>query len=129
MSAAIKLPSIEEEGLVLGPVEGSSGRVRFTGTGEAEGAAVLDRFLALLHRQALALELREVTLELEELAFINSSCLKAMVAWIYKVDTEGQPYKIVLIRNSALHWQRTSLATLQRLAPEIVVLEEFSATR
>jgi hypothetical protein len=129
MSAAIKLPFIEEEGLILGPVEGTSGRVRFAGTGEAEGAAVLDRFLALLHRQALTQELREVTVELEELAFINSSCLKAMVAWIYKVDTEGRPYNIVLIRNSALHWQRTSLATLQRLAPEIVVLEECSATR
>jgi hypothetical protein len=129
MSAAMKLPSIEEEGLILAPVEGADARVRFTGTGEAEGAAVLDRFLALLHRQALTLELREVTVELEELAFINSSCLKAMVAWIYKVDTEGRPYNIVLIRNSALHWQRTSLATLQRLAPEIVVLQEHSATR
>jgi hypothetical protein len=124
MSTAIQLPLIEEEGLTLGPVAGFGGRVRFTGTGEAEGAAVLDRFLGLLHRHAVAQELREVTIELEKLEFINSSCLKAMVAWIYKVDTEGRPYTIRLVRDAALHWQRTSLATLQRLAPQVVVLQD-----
>jgi hypothetical protein len=123
MTVAIKLPMIEEEGLVLGPVEGI-GRVRFAGTGEAEGARVLDRFLGLLHDEALSQELREVTIELAELEFINSSCLKAMVAWIYKVDTEGRPYTIRLVRDAAMHWQRTSLATLQRLAPEVVVIQD-----
>lgn len=119
-----ELPTIEEQGLTLFPVPGARGTVRFSGTGEAEGAAVLDRFLGLLHERALAQELREVTLELEELEFINSSCLKAMVAWIYKVDTEGRPYTIRLRRNAAMHWQRTSLATLQRLAPDVVIIED-----
>jgi hypothetical protein len=124
MSAPNELPYVEEEGLTLGPVPGVPGRVRFAGTGEAEGAAVLDRYLGLLHQLAVSRELREVTIELEELEFINSSCLKAMVAWIYKVDTEGRPYKIRLLRDSSLHWQRTSIATLQRLAPEVVSVEE-----
>lgn len=124
MSAMSDLPYVEEEGLMLGPVPGISGRYRFAGTGEAEGAAVLDRFLGKLHEQALARELREVTLELAELEFINSSCLKAMVAWIYKVDTGGRPYQIRLLRDSKLHWQRTSIATLQRLAPDVVIVEE-----
>lgn len=123
-AAAMDLPTVEEEGLTLGPVPGANDRVRFAGTGEAEGAAVLDRFLGVLHRQALANQLRRVTIELEELEFINSSCLKAMVAWIYKVDTEGRPYKIHLRRDAKMHWQRTSLATLQRLAPDVVVIEE-----
>lgn len=124
MTATSELPYVEEEGLTLGPIPGVPGRYRFAGTGEAEGAAVLDRFLAQLHQQALTRELREVTLELMELEFINSSCLKAMVAWIYKVDTEGRPYKIRLLRDASLHWQRTSIATLQRLAPDVVVIEE-----
>ena len=123
-AAALELPSIEEEGLRLTPVAGAGDRVHFAGTGEAEGAAVLDRFLVLLHRVALSRELRRVTIELEELEFINSSCLKAMVAWIYKVDTEGRPYRIHLRRDASMHWQRTSLATLQRLAPDVVVIEE-----
>jgi hypothetical protein len=123
-AAALELPSIEEEGLRLTPVAGAGDRVRFSGTGEAEGAAVLDRFLGLLHGVALSRELRRVTIELEELEFINSSCLKAMVAWIYKVDTEGRPYRIHLRRDASMHWQRTSLATLQRLAPDVVVIEE-----
>lgn len=123
-SATMDLPYVEEEGLMLGPVPGAPGRFRFAGTGEAEGAAVLDRYLSQLHREAVASELDEVTLELPELEFINSSCLKAMVAWIYKVDTEGRPYRIRLLRDASLHWQRTSVATLQRLAPEVVIIEE-----
>jgi hypothetical protein len=124
MTVSSDLPYVEEEGLTLGPVPGAPGHVRFAGTGEAEGAAVLDRFLGLLHREALSRELREVTIELRELEFINSSCLKAMVAWIYKVDTEGRPYKIRLLRDPSLHWQRTSIATLQRLAPDVVIVED-----
>jgi hypothetical protein len=124
MNVASDLPYVEEEGLTLGPVRGATGRVRFAGTGEAEGAAVLDRFLGLLHEQAVSRELREVSIELWDLEFINSSCLKAMVAWIYKVDTEGRPYKIRLLRDASLHWQRTSIATLQRLAPDVVIVED-----
>ena len=78
----------------------------------------------LLHGEAMGLGLGEVVIELSDLDFINSSCLKAMVAWIYKVDTQGRPYKIRLLRDADLHWQRTSLATLQRLAPEVVVIED-----
>lgn len=124
MSAAVDLQLVEEEGLSLGPIQGRAGHFRFAGTGEAEGAEVLDRFLGHLHRYVLSAQLKEVTVELKELEFINSSCLKAMVAWIYKVDTEGRPYKICLARDASLHWQRTSLATLQRLAPEVVVIED-----
>ena len=83
MSVVSDLPYVEEQGLTLGPIPGALGRVRFAGTGEAEGAAVLDRFLGLLHEQAVSRALREVTIELRELEFINSSCLKAMVAWIF----------------------------------------------
>lgn len=126
MNAGTDLPSVEEEGLSLGPVQGKLAHFRFAGTGEAEGAAVLDRFLGLLHVHLVSQQLREVTIELAELEFINSSCLKAMVAWIYKVDTEGRPYGIRLVRDPSQHWQRTSLATLQRLAPEVVLIQDRS---
>ena len=58
MNAPLDLPVVEEEGLTLGPVPGAPDRVRFAGTGEAEGAAVLDRFLGVLHQQVLAREPR-----------------------------------------------------------------------
>lgn len=124
MSTPLPIPFVEEEGLSLGPVPGAPGRVQLAGIGEAEGAAVLGRFLGVLHDQAIAAKWAEVTLELERLEFINSSCLKAMVAWIYKVDTEGRPYTIRLIRDAGKHWQKTSLATLQRLAPSVVIIQD-----
>ena len=114
------LPTVCEHGLTLGPAVGEPGRVRLAGCGETAGVEVLHRFLGSLHEFALELSLRHVVVDLEALTFINSSCLKALVAWIYKVDTTGRPYQIELVRNLGMHWQKGSVDTLKRLAPDVV---------
>ena len=119
------LASVAEHGLSMGPdPSGQAGHVRMSGTGETDGVEVLRVFLRNLHQAALASELSQVVVDLEELKFINSSCLKAMVAWIYEVDTTGRPYRIRLLRDARMHWQKGSLDTLRRLAPEVVEVQE-----
>ncbi|HWO12197.1 MAG TPA: hypothetical protein VNN80_22030, partial [Polyangiaceae bacterium] len=56
----------------------------------------------------------------------NSSCLKAFVSWIYKVNTSGKPYRIHLQVNPRQPWQRRSLEPLKRLAPTIVFLDDVA---
>jgi hypothetical protein len=120
----LNLPTIAEQGLTLAPVDAAEARVRFSGAGDTEGVALLERFLGLLHQDLVARGIAEVAVDLEQLTFINSSCLKALVSWIYKVDTGGRPYKIVLLRNPRMHWQKSSLSTLQRLAPQVVSIKD-----
>jgi hypothetical protein len=120
----LNLPTIAEQGLTLAPVDAEGARVRFSGAGDTEGVAVFERFLALLHEHAVASGIKRLAVDLEQLTFINSSCLKALVSWIYKVDTSGRPYTIVLLRNPRMHWQKSSLSTLQRLAPQVVSIED-----
>jgi hypothetical protein len=120
----LELPRVSEHGLTLEVVAGQLDHVRIAGHGDTLGAPVLDSYLKQLHEVALQTGLAEITLELDQLTFINSTCLKAMVSWIYKVDTTGRPYQIRLLRDLALRWQKNSLATLQRLAPEVVRVED-----
>jgi hypothetical protein len=120
----LNLPTIAEQGLTLAPVDADRPRVRFAGAGDTEGVALFERFLGLLHEEVLGRGLKQIAVDLEQLTFINSSCLKALVSWIYKVDTGGRPYTIRLLRNPRMHWQKSSLSTLQRLAPEVVIIED-----
>lgn len=122
--ATLNLPALSAQGLTLEPVLGAEPCVRFSGSGDADGVALFERFLGLLHAEVVAQGLGQVAVDLGELKFINSSCLKALVSWIYKVDTGGRPYTIRLLRNPRMHWQKSSLATLQRLAPKVVLIED-----
>jgi hypothetical protein len=65
--------------------------------------------------------------DLCDLYFMNSSCLKAFVSLIYKVNTTGRPYQIHLQMNPRQPWQRRSLEPLKRLAPAVVFLEDMSS--
>jgi hypothetical protein len=122
----LRLPNVSEQGLTLGSVDGRDNHVRISGSGDTLGVPVLERFLRQLHQQVVERGVTQVTVELGDLAFINSSCLKALVSWIYLVDTNGRPYTIRLLRDATMRWQKNSLATLQRLAPEVVRVEDSS---
>ncbi len=120
--ADLNLPHIVEIGFALVPVQADPPQIRFTGNGDSEAVGPLARYLRQLHTELLGNHCTTVSVDLRELYFMNSSCLKNFVSWIYKVDTEGKPYEITLMANARLQWQQRSLATLQRLAPKIVTI-------
>lgn len=126
----LSLSAIRANGFALVPVlDAPVPTVKFTGNGDAEAIAPLDRFLKLLHKNLLDEKSTAVHVDLADLYFMNSSCLKAFVSWIYKVNTSGKPYQIHLQMNPRQPWQRRSLEPLQRLAPAVVILDEVSDGR
>ena len=123
----LSLPRIEQHGFQLGAVDSESPKVRFAGNGDAEAVPFLDEFLKKLHEELMMKRAVDVRVDLGELYFMNSSCLKAFVSWIHKVNTNGRPYAIRLLMNARQQWQMRSLATLKRLAPNVVTIEETAA--
>jgi len=99
--------------------------VKLSGNGDAEAVSALDRTLTQLHQKLISESATSVVVDLGDLYFMNSSCLKAFVAWIYKVRTTGSPYRIRLQLNPRQRWQRRGLEPLQRLAPAVVFLDEI----
>ena len=105
----LTLSAIRANGFALVPVlDGAVPTVKFSGNGDAEAINALDRFLKLLHKNLLDDKSTSVHVDLAELYFMNSSCLKAFVSWIYKVNTTGRPYQIHLQMNPRQPWQRRS---------------------
>ena len=122
----LNVNAIHGNGFALLPLPGPVPTVKFSGNGDAEAVTPLDRFLKLLHKTLLDDQSVTVQVDLCDLYFMNSSCLKAFVSWIYKVNASGRPYEIHLQLNPRQPWQRRSLEPLKRLAPMVVFLDDVS---
>jgi hypothetical protein len=101
---------------------GRSIEVSLTGTADMTVASLLDQFLRKVHAEAQRRSAEEVTVDLQNVEFMNSSCLKSFVWWVCAVQeqTDREKYRIVIASNPSLGWQRRSLNALAGLATEVV---------
>jgi len=122
----IELPKLAG-GVIYAEASGDAGvvRVRFSGTADLEAKDDLEVFVKKLHREAVRLAATKVVVDFRELEFMNSSCFKIFVAWLAQVrDLEAtQQYRIHLLSNPNLLWQRRSLAALSCFAVDLVAIE------
>jgi hypothetical protein len=68
----------------------------------------------------------EVVVDFRTLDFMNSSCFKAFLDWIARIQElpYDQVYKIRFLSTESILWQRRSLRALQCFAPKLIELEE-----
>jgi hypothetical protein len=100
-------------------------QVSLTGTADLTVRTQLDRFLRDVHSEAQRSLAEEVTVDVRQLEFMNSSCLKCFVWWISTVQEqpgEGR-YRIVFVSSPSVYWQRRSLNALACLANEIITIQ------
>jgi hypothetical protein len=97
-------------------------QVSLTGTADLMATSLLDQFLRNVHAEAQRCLAEEVTVDVRQLEFMNSSCLKSFVWWACAVQEQPAPgqYRIVIVSNSSICWQRRSLNALASLATEVV---------
>jgi hypothetical protein len=99
-------------------------RVAFSGTGDMSAISEFNDYLKKVHEEAQRLSVSEVTCDLRRLTFMNSSCFKAFVTWIDTVKNDARPYRIRLLADPTMHWQRRSLEALRRLAMGVVHVDQ-----
>jgi hypothetical protein len=100
-------------------------QVSLTGTADLTVKSQLDRFLRDVHSEAQRCLAEEVTVDVRQLEFMNSSCLKSLVWWISTVQEqpgEGK-YRIIFVSSPSVYWQRRSLNALACLASEIITIQ------
>jgi hypothetical protein len=99
--------------------------ITMIGNADMEAHNGLASYLEDVHAEALAIRSQEVVVDLRQLYFLSSSCMKAFVAWLTTV--EGCPatsrYRIRIISNPRLEWQRRSLDALAAFAAGAAVVE------
>jgi hypothetical protein len=98
--------------------------VRMSGNADSVVLDVLERFLRDLHGEACRVGASEIKLDIRELYFLNSSCMKLMVTWFTSLR-ELEPskrYRVVVLSSPKLHWQRRSFDALRYIADGLVTI-------
>jgi hypothetical protein len=115
-----------EHRLVVDASFGADGiTVRLVGEAGMEAMSAMEKTLAGLHGEMQARKAPAAVIDLTKLEFMNSSCFKAFVTWIDRVQ-ELDPaahYRIRFVSNPTILWQRRSLQALQCFAAELISID------
>lgn len=122
---ALGITALERATFSIRPsLEGETLVVHISGNGDMAAIEPLAGYLKMLHKEGLALGIGSVRVDLQELYFLNSSCLKSLLTWINELSAgTPPPYGVCFVTNPKLFWQRRSLEALRRLAPEVVTFQ------
>ena len=96
------------------------------GSADYSASDALDTLVNGIHADAQRAQVTEVALDLRELEFMSSSCFKCLVSWITTIQEleASQQYKVRILSNPDLHWQKSSLHTLRCFAAELITVTE-----
>jgi hypothetical protein len=106
-------------------LEGQAIRLSLAGNADLRAVPALELLLPQLHSEAQRLRVSEVVVDLLRLEFMNSSCFKAFVTWLSRVQ-ESEParqYRIRFQSDPGRHWQKRSLTALSCFAVDLVHIE------
>jgi hypothetical protein len=121
--AKISTPQIAAVTMNVDP----AGRLTLVGTiATRDPAESIAPFFRSLHIAIVEDKLREFTIDLVGLTFVNSSAIRLFVDWVTWIKNESadKRYKAVFATSSQVTWQKTSLVVLKSLAPDVVVLKQ-----
>jgi hypothetical protein len=117
------VPPLNVDTLTILPlVDGDTLRVAMSGAVEMrDPGEVLNPYWTLVDEEALRRNLKSVELDVRDLNFMNSSGILTLVRWITRCKShDSNSYHIVLRYDHNVTWQRASIPTLAKLAPNMV---------
>ena len=125
MSALSLQPIKDGDFSASAAVEGPALVCRLTGNADMRVVAALQAWLLGLHDEAERLRAQQVTVDVRQLEFMNSSCFKGFVTWIGVVQEcePDQQYKIRFLSDPKMLWQRRSLHALSCFAADLISVE------
>ena len=119
------LIAVAAEGFRMDPQAGTGLiGVKLSGNCDSQATSLLDTFLMRLHEEALATGVKTITLDCQDLYFMNSASLKSFVTWLTKVKgvPAQQRYQVNIQTNRNLAWQARSFGAIQRSAPDVLTV-------
>lgn len=98
--------------------------IRLKGTFDMTATPDLSLFLVSLESEIKRLKFRDVVIDVVEVYYLGSSCIKSFVALIEAMKKfDFHPQTRVLV-NPRLDWHERTFSILARLAPALVTLEK-----
>lgn len=121
------LKPLNIEGLTVTPAM-QNGSVRIVMSGAVEmrdPGEMLNPYWTSIDEEARRAGVAMVEVDVRDLGFMNSSGILTLVRWITKLKSSNA-YKLTFVYDRNVTWQRSSLPTLGKLAPNVVVLREIN---
>lgn len=120
--AGVALPTLSGLEVVVSPPE----RITLKGSiSTRDPAAALAGFTRAVHASAVADGLREVTVDLSGLGFVNSSGIRLFVDWATWLKSGSTPpYRLRFVTDRAITWQRTSFKVLTTMFGDVMRLQQ-----
>jgi len=125
-----ELQTLSADGLQVVPtISGDAVRIKMTGAVEMrDPGEVLTPFWNEVDDEARRLAVKRVEVDVRDLNFMNSSGILTLVRWITKAKSHApHAYQIALQYDRNVTWQRTSIPTLAKLAPSLVIPTDINA--
>ena len=122
------IPPLKVDTLTILPLlDGDTLRVAMSGAVEMRDPGdVLNPYWTLIDEEALRQNLKVVELDVRDLNFMNSSGILTLVRWITRCKVARRTaISLVLQYDRNVTWQRSSIPTLAKLAPNVVVSAEI----
>lgn len=96
-----------------------------SGSAETDSLGSLHTVLTELHEDVVRNPASTVVADVRALEFASSSCLKAFVTWLQRVQEldDERRYQVLFRSNPRHSWQRRSLGALAAFASGIVRIE------
>lgn len=127
MSNETMVPPFNAEGLTVSS-KVSQGVLKIMLAGAIEmrdPGDLLNPYWNKLDEETRRLGIRDVEIDVRDLSFMNSSGLLTLVRWITRAKSHtADAYRMVLRYDRNVTWQRASIPTLAKLAPDVVTATE-----
>lgn len=124
------LSPLNAEGVQIVPtIDDRLMKIRMSGAIEMrDPGELLNPFWTNIDEEIRRRAIRRVEVDLRDLNFMNSSGILTLVRWITKARSHAadSSYTLVLQYDRNVTWQRTSIPTLAKLAPSVVVPSEIN---
>jgi hypothetical protein len=113
---------------VVPRMEGDVLHVSMSGAVEMrDPGGVFNPYWNALDDEVIRRGIKRVVLDMRDLNFMNSSGILTLVRWLTRAKAHAnKPYRIDLRFDRNVTWQRTSVPTLAKLAPEIVTATDIN---
>ena len=99
--------------------------IRLTGTADFATQSAVQALLSRAHAETIRTRVPEVAVDFTGLELMSSSCFRCFVSWVSDVRDLplDQQYRIRLVCDQAILWQRRSMHALKSFADDLIRIE------
>lgn len=122
MTVRLRVPAVDDPQFVA-DWDDRARVLKLIGSADNATAAGLARLFDDLHVDLLGKQATQITVDMRDLDFLGTACVKELLGWIEKLEDLADRYTIKLRSNPTIAWQRTTLPALSCFDTALVTVE------